>query len=41
MLSASFGAFEVGLIVPRKGPLIRILQGKLEGKLFLFFQKFI
>jgi Kef-type K+ transport system membrane component KefB len=29
-ISASFGAFEVGLIVPRKGPLIRILQGKLE-----------
>jgi Kef-type K+ transport system membrane component KefB len=29
-ISASFGAFEVGLLVPRKGPLIRMIQAKLE-----------
>ncbi len=32
-ISALFGAFEIGLLVPRKGPAARMLKEKLEGKI--------
>lgn len=32
-VSAVFGAFEVGLAVPRKGPFCRLMKQKLEGKI--------
>jgi Kef-type K+ transport system membrane component KefB len=32
-VSAMFGAFEVGVLVPRKGPAARLVKDKLEGKI--------